>query len=150
MSKIDFEESIKKAVELFTLHIVEAVKNATLQELTLFQDKDELQKSGSKPELESDSKPKPTVKIAARSIRTQKSASGVRSKEYEWLPHNQLSKREFQIFCKIVEGMRISEISEELNLNPKTISTYRIRIFDKMQLKNDAQLVLYAVDKGIV
>ncbi|MCP4602592.1 MAG: response regulator transcription factor [Proteobacteria bacterium] len=65
-------------------------------------------------------------------------------------PHEKLSNREHQIFCRIAEGKSIADISEEFCLSPKTVSTYRMRIFEKMQMKNDAQLVRYAIEKSIV
>jgi len=64
--------------------------------------------------------------------------------------HKGLSDREFQVFCLIGKGMTVSEIADELSLSVKTISTYRSRILDKMRLNNNAQLIRYAVEKGIV
>lgn len=64
--------------------------------------------------------------------------------------HRSLSDREFQVFCLIGKGMTVSEIADELALSVKTISTYRSRILDKMRLSNNAQLIRYAVEKGIV
>jgi two-component system, NarL family, invasion response regulator UvrY len=48
--------------------------------------------------------------------------------------HHDLSNREYQIFCLLASGRRVSEIAEELSLSVKTISTYRTRILRKMQL----------------
>lgn len=65
-------------------------------------------------------------------------------------PHRQLSDREYQVFFMIAEGRSLTEISSILNLSPKTISTYKKRICEKLNLYNDAQIVRYAMKKGIV
>lgn len=59
--------------------------------------------------------------------------------------HETLSDREYQVLCMIASGKTISEIAENLSLSVKTVSTYRCRILDKMQLKNNAELTNYAV-----
>jgi len=59
--------------------------------------------------------------------------------------HEMLSDREYQVLCLIARGKTISEIAEQLSLSVKTISTYRGRILEKMQLKNNAELTNYAV-----
>ena len=65
-------------------------------------------------------------------------------------PHQQLSDREYQVFFMIAEGRPVADISSALNLSPKTISTYKKRICEKLNLQNDAQIVRYAMQKGIV
>jgi two-component system, NarL family, invasion response regulator UvrY len=65
-------------------------------------------------------------------------------------PHLQLSDREYQVFFMIAEGRPAVEISSILNLSPKTISTYKKRICEKLNLQNDAQIVRYAMQKGII
>jgi DNA-binding NarL/FixJ family response regulator len=65
-------------------------------------------------------------------------------------PHEQLSTREFQVMVLIAQGRTVSEIAEELRLSVKTISTYRSRILDKMGMKNNAELMHYAIEEGIV
>ncbi len=62
----------------------------------------------------------------------------------EKLPHETLSPREFQVFCMIASGKTVKEISEELALSVPTISTYRARILEKMDLKSNAKLTQYA------
>lgn len=61
-----------------------------------------------------------------------------------------LSDREFQVLCLIASGREIKEISAELALSAKTISTYRARLLDKMNLKTNADLTLYAIQNGLV
>ena len=64
--------------------------------------------------------------------------------------HSALSEREFQIFCKLAEGMSVSQIAANLNLSVKTISTYRARILEKMALRNNADLISYAIKNRLV
>lgn len=59
------------------------------------------------------------------------------------LPHTVLSERESQVMLMIASGKTISEIADELCLSVKTVSTYRGRLLEKMNLKNNAQLTQY-------
>ncbi|HXE96649.1 MAG TPA: response regulator transcription factor [Dongiaceae bacterium] len=56
-----------------------------------------------------------------------------------------LSNREYQVFRMIASGKTVSAIAEELSLSIKTISTHRVRILGKMKLKNNAELIHYAI-----
>lgn len=64
--------------------------------------------------------------------------------------HEVLSDREFQVFRRIASGKSTTEIAQELNLSVKTVSTYRTRIREKMDLKNTAEIVRYAMRHGLV
>ncbi len=66
------------------------------------------------------------------------------------MSHEQLSNREYQILCMIASGKTVSRIAEELNLSVKTVSTYRIRILEKMNLKSNAELTNYAIKHNLV
>jgi two-component system invasion response regulator UvrY len=66
------------------------------------------------------------------------------------LPHETLSEREFQIFCKLSAGQIPTDIAEELHLSVKTISTYRARVLEKMGLANNADLTYYALKNGLL
>ena len=66
------------------------------------------------------------------------------------LPHTELSRREFQIFCKLAAGQAVSEIADELLLSVKTVSTYRTRILEKMRIKTNAHITYYAIRHGLV
>jgi len=68
----------------------------------------------------------------------------------EKLPHETLSDREYQVMCMIALGKRVKEIAEELSLSKKTISTYRSRVLQKMQMKNNAELTRYAILNRLV
>jgi DNA-binding NarL/FixJ family response regulator len=65
-------------------------------------------------------------------------------------PHAQLSRREFQIFCRLAAGQGATEIAQELFLSVKTVSTYRSRILEKMGLRSNADLTYYAVKNGLI
>ena len=60
-------------------------------------------------------------------------------------PHERLSEREFQVLLLLGEGRTVGEISRTLSLSPKTVSTYRARILDKLELHSTADLVRYAL-----
>ncbi|GLU30894.1 DNA-binding response regulator [Trinickia caryophylli] len=65
------------------------------------------------------------------------------------LPHERLSNREAQIFRLIVDGLTVSRIAEALGVSPKTVSTHRTRILEKMELPHDAALIRYALHYGL-
>ncbi|PYS47568.1 MAG: DNA-binding response regulator [Acidobacteria bacterium] len=65
-------------------------------------------------------------------------------------PHELLSDREYQVLCMIASGKTVSEIGQDLNLSVKTISTYRVRILEKLSMKNNAELTRYAIKEGLV
>ena len=65
-------------------------------------------------------------------------------------PHETLSRREYQVMCMIASGKTVSETAQELSLSAKTISTYRTRILEKMQMKNNAELIRYATKNQLV
>ena len=65
-------------------------------------------------------------------------------------PHAALSEREMQTLVKIASGRRLSDIAEELMLSPKTVSVYRTRVLEKLQLTNNAELTVYAIRNNLV
>lgn len=64
--------------------------------------------------------------------------------------HSDLSEREFQIFCKLASGLTVSQIGTDLNLSVKTVSTYRSRVLEKMDMKTNADLTYYAIKNGLI
>ena len=64
--------------------------------------------------------------------------------------HESLSHREFQVFFKLSSGLSPTEIGAELNISTKTVSTYRMRILEKMSLKTNADLTYYAIKNGLI
>ena len=65
-------------------------------------------------------------------------------------PHERLSDREFLILRMIASGKSVGQIAKELSLSPSTVSTYRGRILEKTDMKNNSELTSYAVQKGLV
>jgi two-component system, NarL family, invasion response regulator UvrY len=65
-------------------------------------------------------------------------------------PHESLSDREFQVMRMMALGKTATEIAEELSLSVKTISTYRARILEKMNLKNNSEIIRYAIDNHLI
>ncbi|HOW56295.1 MAG TPA: response regulator transcription factor [Syntrophorhabdaceae bacterium] len=63
--------------------------------------------------------------------------------------HSVLSEREFRVLCMIAAGRSIKEISEELFLSIKTVSTYRSRILKKMGFRNNSELIRYSIENGL-
>jgi two-component system, NarL family, invasion response regulator UvrY len=69
---------------------------------------------------------------------------------FEEMPHEALSDREYQVLCMLASGKTVTEMADELALSVKTISTYRARILEKMDMKNNAELIHYAVQNRLV
>ncbi len=65
-------------------------------------------------------------------------------------PHEQLSDREFQVLRMIAMGKSSSDIADELKLSPKTVSTHKTRILEKMRMSNQAELIRYAIAHHLV
>jgi two-component system, NarL family, invasion response regulator UvrY len=64
-------------------------------------------------------------------------------------PHERLSDREYEVFRMIGRGKTVSVIAQELQLSVKTVSTYRARVLEKMEMKTNAELTHYAVRHGL-
>ena len=64
--------------------------------------------------------------------------------------HEKLSKREFQVMRKLAVGKTVGQISKEMHLSIKTISTFRTRTLKKMHMKTNAELIHYAIKKRLV
>lgn len=65
-------------------------------------------------------------------------------------PHTTLSDREYAVMCLLASGKTVSEVSRELSLSVKTVSTHRTRILDKMRMKTNAELTHYAIKNRLV
>lgn len=65
-------------------------------------------------------------------------------------PFAQLSQREMQVMLMVTNGSSIQEISDSLCLSPKTVSTYRYRLFEKLGVDNDVELTRMAMRHGIL
>ncbi len=65
------------------------------------------------------------------------------------LPHEKLSDREYRVLIMIGEGKSVGQIADELSLSVKTISTYRSRLLEKMNLHSNADLIRYTIDHDL-
>ncbi len=72
------------------------------------------------------------------------------NKDPDAAPFEQLSKRELQISMMIVNCQKVNDIAKTLSLSPKTVNTYRYRIFDKLSIRSDVELTLLAVRHGLL
>jgi two-component system invasion response regulator UvrY len=77
-------------------------------------------------------------------------ASAAGGANSEQLPHAALSQREHEVLCLIAAGLSVSQVAAKLALSVKTISTYRARLLEKMNLQNNAQLTHYAIKHHLV
>lgn len=64
--------------------------------------------------------------------------------------HSKLSNREYEVMRMISSGKKNKEIAEEIFVSPKTVSSYKKRILDKMGMKTSAQLTEYAIRNGLI
>jgi DNA-binding NarL/FixJ family response regulator len=64
--------------------------------------------------------------------------------------HKILSDREYQVLCLIASGKEVKDIAAELSLSPKTISTYRVRLLEKMNMRTNAELTNYAIRNNLI
>lgn len=64
--------------------------------------------------------------------------------------HDRLSDREYQVLRLIGSGLTVSEIAAELGLSVKTVSTYRTRVLEKLEMQTNAQLMRYAIENSLV
>jgi len=65
-------------------------------------------------------------------------------------PHERLSDREFQVMVMLASGKTVGEIAEEMLLSTNTISTYRTRILEKMNMNNNSQIMYYALNEKLI
>jgi DNA-binding NarL/FixJ family response regulator len=64
--------------------------------------------------------------------------------------HDALSDRELQVFLRLARGESVSDIAEQLHLSVKTISTYRSRVTEKLNVSSNAELATYALRHGLI
>lgn len=77
-------------------------------------------------------------------------ASLIRGTDGQQSPFESLSQREMQVMLMVTKGHSNSDISESLSLSPKTISTYRYRLFEKLGVSNDVELTRMAMRYGLL
>lgn len=72
------------------------------------------------------------------------------SQGYQELSHQTLSNREYQTLCLMASGKKLSEMAKIMSLSPKTVSVYRARLLEKMQLKTNAEAIHYAITNHLI
>jgi len=65
-------------------------------------------------------------------------------------PFDKLSQREMQVMLMVTQGYTIQETSDRLHLSPKTVSTYRYRLYEKLKVNNDVELTHMAIRHGVI
>jgi two-component system invasion response regulator UvrY len=65
-------------------------------------------------------------------------------------PFDDLSEREMQVLIMITNGQKVGEISDQLCLSPKTVNTYRYRLFEKLNVNSDVELTHLAIRHGLI
>ncbi len=65
-------------------------------------------------------------------------------------PFDILSEREMQVMLMITQGQKVQDISDQLFLSPKTVNSYRYRLFDKLNIENDVELTHMAIRFGVI
>ena len=80
----------------------------------------------------------------------EKLAQAFGSKNQELNLHEKLSDREFDVFKVLASGNAVSDIAEQLSLSVTTVSTYRARVLEKMNMKSNADLTRYALNNKLI
>ena len=65
-------------------------------------------------------------------------------------PFDILSEREMQVMLMITQGQKVQDISDQLFLSPKTVNSYRYRLFEKLDIENDVELTHLAIRHGVI
>lgn len=93
-----------------------------------------------------------TILAGKRYIVSSLAESIIFSKEngLEKAPHEKLSEREFQIMIMLAKGHGVKEIADELFISDNTVSTHRMRILEKMQMKKNTELMNYAIRNDLI
>jgi DNA-binding NarL/FixJ family response regulator len=83
-------------------------------------------------------------------VRSVLNASPVNKHPEQLISKPHLSNREVQVLGLLVKGMSRKDISQTLSISEKTVSTYRSRLFGKLQVRNDIELLRYAIEERLV
>jgi two-component system invasion response regulator UvrY len=115
-------------------------------------------KAGASGYLTKDSAPDELVKAIRKVVSGRRYVSSLLAEKLAFeigtdssrLPHETLSDREFQVLRLIAAGKSVTEIAAELYLSVKTVSTYRARMLEKMNLGTTAELIHYAMQNHLI
>jgi two-component system invasion response regulator UvrY len=78
------------------------------------------------------------------------SPDGTRTPTEGTAPHDKLSDREYQVLRMLGSGMTVSEIATACGLSVKTVSTYRARLLEKLEMHSNAEVMRYAIENGLM
>ena len=70
--------------------------------------------------------------------------------QVQGLPHESLSEQEYRVLLLLAAGQRVADIATAMHLSPKTVSTYRTRVMEKMKLESNSDLTYYALKSGLI
>ncbi len=115
-------------------------------------------KAGASGYLNKDSAPEELVKAVNRILLGKKYITASVAERMadtlgdnnEKAPHEYLSDREFEVLKLLAAGKSVSDVGAQISLSPSTVSTYRSRIMEKMNLKTNADLTLYAIEHKLL
>ncbi len=115
-------------------------------------------KSGAAGCVTKDSPPEELTTAVRKLLAGQRYISPALAEKMAWdsavggerAPHERLSERELQVLRLIASGKTVTQIADQLTLSVKTISTYRARVLEKMEMETTAELIHYAVRNGLV
>jgi len=112
-------------------------------------------KDGASGYLTKDSAPEELVRaiqkiLSGHKYITQTLADKLVNNFGDKLPHELLSDREYEVFSMIAVGKTMTGIADELSLSVKTVSTYKSRIYDKMDMKSRTEITLYAIHNELI
>lgn len=114
-------------------------------------------KAGASGYLTKDSAPEELVKALRRVVSGRKYISASLAERLaddletsDKPPHENLSDREYQILCMIAKGEALKGIADELCISEKTVSTYRVRVLEKMKMSTNTGLTRYAIDHHLI
>ena len=88
--------------------------------------------------------------IAQKMALKQLGGGDARDEDGELSLFDRLSEREMQIAMMVVDCQKVQDISDKLCLSPKTVNSYRYRIFEKLEISSDVELALMAVRLGLL
>jgi len=115
-------------------------------------------RAGASGYLNKDSAPEQLVKAVHRVLLGKKfitpslaeKLADTLDQDADKLPHESLSDREFEVLKMLASGIPVADIAEKLMLSPTTVSTYRARVLQKMNAKNNADLIRYAMENKLI
>jgi DNA-binding NarL/FixJ family response regulator len=117
-----------------------------------------LLRQGASGYLNKDCDPEEIIKAIRTVIRGRKYISAAMAErladgfgtEAQQAPHEQLSEREMQVFLRLARGEVVGEMAASMCLSIKTVSTYRTRVMEKLQLDSNSDLTYYALKNGLI